>query len=77
MKTEIDLTSPIARSGEPTYASIIRNRSGMDAGEIDFGARVFHIEELSDYDKQSICDTAYALYETICRHTEKKAKNDK
>jgi hypothetical protein len=75
MKGEMmNLTLPIARSGEPIYASIIRNRSGVDSGDIDYGARVFEIEKLSEGDKQDICDTAYALYKTICQYTGKKAK---
>ncbi len=71
-----DPTKPIARGGEPIYASIIRNQSGVDSGNIDFGARVFAIEKLSDTDQQDICDIAYALYLTICRYTEKKATNE-
>jgi len=68
-----DLTLPIARSGEQQFACIMRNRSGIDAGEIDMGVRVFSIQNLSDYDKQSICDTAYAMYKTICDYTGKQA----
>jgi len=71
-KQKTDLTKPIARMGEPIYASIIRNRSGMDSGSIDMGVRVLEIEELCDADKQAICNTAFALYESVCRHTGKK-----
>ncbi len=67
-----ELMLPIARTGEPIYASIVRNRSGVDSGEIDYGCRVFDIEELSGSDKQSICDTAYALYRSICQCTGKR-----
>ena len=61
------LYTPIAREGEPIYASIIRNRSGMDAGHIDYGCRMDAIADLCDAEKQDIVDIAYALYENICR----------
>lgn len=48
-----DLTLPIARSGEQQFACIMRNRSGMDAGEIDMGVRVFSIAKLCDGEKQA------------------------
>jgi hypothetical protein len=70
------LCEPIARGGEPIYASIVRNRSGIDSGCIDYGCRVIAIEELCDGDKQDIADTAYALYESVCRASGKKAVRD-
>ena len=77
-KKEVNpLTLPIARSGELIYATIMRNRSGMDSGQIDMGVRVFDIQELPEWDKQAICDTAFAMYKTICRNTNKKATNDR
>lgn len=72
----MDLTTPIARGGEPIYASIMRNRSGFDSGEIDYGHRVEATAALGEHDKQSITDTAYALYESVCRETGKQSKRD-
>lgn len=55
-------TSRIARDGETEFAAIVRNRSGVDSGEIDFGLKHGEIiDSLSDHDKQSLVDTAYAL----------------
>jgi len=68
------LCEPIARKGEPIYASIVRNRSGIDSGCIDYGCRVFEIEKMCDGDKQDIADTAFALYESVCRYSGKKAR---
>jgi hypothetical protein len=67
-----DYTRRIARTGEPEYACIMRNRSGIDAGNIDFGLR--DLQHLSEADKQDICDTALVLYESICRQTKKQAQ---
>jgi len=72
-----DLTTPIARKGESIYASIHRRRSGIDAGCIDMGVRSFEIEKLCDADKQDICNTALAVYETICNHAGMKSAHDK
>lgn len=71
------LCIPIARGGEQIFASIIRNSSGMDAGCIDYGCRTYELERLCDGEKQDIADTAYALYQSICRAADKKAKNDR
>lgn len=76
-KSDDDLTRPIARSGEQQFAAIMRNRSGMDAGNIDYGLRVFAVENLGDGEKQDICDTAFALYQNICQYAGLRAKNDK
>lgn len=55
-------TSRCARTGETEFAAIVRNRSGQDAGEIDFDLKHgLVIDELSDTDKQSLVDTAFAL----------------
>ena len=70
------LTEPIARGGESIYASIVRNRSGIDSGCIDFGLRTFVVEKLSEGDKQDIADAAFALYESICRATSRCAERD-
>lgn len=69
-----ELCKPIARTGEPIYVSIIRNRSGMDVGDIDFGLRVGAVEKLSDRDKKDIVDVAYLLYEGVCNAAEKRSK---
>ena len=66
---------PIARSGEQQFACILRNRSGVSSGEIDFGARF--IDELSDGDQQDAVNAAYSVYEKWCRETGKKAARDK
>ena len=71
------LCVPIARTGEQIFASIIRNRSGMDSGCIDYACRTIAIEELYEGEKQDIADTAFALYQSVCRASGKKAKNDK
>lgn len=72
-QTRPDYTTPIARPGEQQFAAIVRNRSGMDSGCIDFGLR-----ELSYWpsEAQDFCDTAFALYRAICDQTGLKAKND-
>lgn len=69
-----DYTIPIARVGEEQFAAIKRNRSGFDAGEIDFALR--SLDDLGEYDKQQITDTAFGLYQAICRQTNRKATND-
>jgi len=74
--TENPLCTKIARSGEPIYASIMRNRSGIDSGCIDYGCRVCAIGDLDDADKQDIADTAFALYESVCRAAGTRAKKD-
>lgn len=56
-----DYTKRIAREGEQEFATIIRNRSGISSGEIDFGAR--SIDELCDYDKMRVVDCCLLLYE--------------
>lgn len=66
-----DLTEPIAKSGEQIYATILRNRSGMDAGCIDYGARVFAIRDLCEGEQRDIIATGYALYSNIMRYCDK------
>lgn len=56
-----DYKQPIARTGEDQFACIVRNRSGIDAGRIDMGAR--SIEHLSAYDQQDAVNSAYSVYE--------------
>ena len=63
---ENDFTQPIARHGEPIFASIIRNRSGIDAGEIDYAYRSPK-KIFCDQDKEDIATTALLLYESISR----------
>lgn len=69
-----DYTLPIAREGEQQFACILRNRSGQSAGEIDMGVRDVTI--LCDAEQQDVVDTAYAIYETVCDQTKKKAWRD-
>lgn len=67
-----DYTIPIARTGEQQFACVLRNRSGIDAGSIDMGARF--IDELCDGDQQAAVDSAFAIYEKWCRETGKRAR---
>lgn len=69
-----DWTSPLARTGESQYAVIVRNRSGIDAGCIDFTARM--IDELGDGDKQDAVSSAFSLYTTWRDSTGKRAPRD-
>ena len=55
-----DYTTPIARAGEQQFACILRNRSGIDSGRIDFGARF--IDELCETDQRDAVNMAYAVY---------------
>jgi len=68
-------TNPIARSGEQQFACIMRNRSGVSSGEIDFGARF--VDELSEVDQQDAIEAAYSVYLKWCRECGKKSKRDK
>lgn len=61
---------PIAREGETEYASIHRNRSGHDAGAIDYGIRVSLIEDLSPAEKQDLLATAEAMLRSIRKYCE-------
>lgn len=54
-----DYTQPIARTGEQQFGCILRNRSGFDAGKIDFGAR--DCSGVPDADHQAIVDAVFAL----------------
>lgn len=69
-----DYTLPIARPGEQQFACIMRNRSGFDAGEIDFGLR--DLAYLSPGEQRDITETAYALYRIVCKQTGLKSKWD-
>ena len=68
-------TKPIARTGEQQFACILRNRSGVSSGEIDFGARF--IDHLSDSEQQTAIDCVYAVYEKWCSETGKRSTRDK
>lgn len=72
-----DLAQPIARRGESQYVCILRNRSGINAGNIGFAIRTCAIEELADGEKQDIVNAAFAVYESICDTTCKKSTRDK
>jgi len=69
-----DYSLPIARTGEAQFACIVRNRSGIDAGLIDFGMR--SIDHLCDADQQAAINSVFAVYEEWCRNTGKKALRD-
>ncbi len=62
-----DYTLPIARSGEQQFGAIVRNRSGMDAGELDYGAR--DITHLHPSEQQDAVNAAYCLYQSFCNQT--------
>jgi hypothetical protein len=69
-----DYSLPIARDGEQQFACILRNRSGMDSGNIDMAARF--LTGLSDGDQQAAVNSAYAIYEKWCHETGKRAPRD-
>lgn len=73
-KTLEGYDSPIAKTGEQQFACVLKNRSGVSAGEIDFGARF--IDALSDGDQQDAIEAAYSIYLKWCRETGKKSKRD-
>ncbi len=74
MNIDTQNTTHIARAGETEYAAIVRNRSGQDAGEIDFGLKTGPvIDDLSDGDKQRLVDVAYALAKACEMATGKQA----
>jgi len=52
----------IGRTGEAIFASIVRQRSGMSAGEIEGITR--SIEHLSKAAQQEAVDAAYVIYLT-------------
>lgn len=70
MPVRTDYTTPIARTGEQQFACILRNRSGISSGEIDFGAR--SINELSEGDQQDAIDSLLCVYRKWCNETSKK-----
>lgn len=62
---------PIPREGEQQFASIHRNRSGENAGGIDYGIRVADIDNLSPAEKDELLRTSAAMHECIkeyCKH---------
>ena len=67
----VDYRRPIARANEPQYAAIIRNRSGMDSGKLDFALRDCTI--LPEQEQQEVVDTAFMLYEAMCRQLNRKS----
>ena len=65
-------TYPIARAGEEQFACIVRNRSGIDAGRIDFGARF--IRHLSESEQQDAIESVYSVYQKWCSETGKTSR---
>jgi hypothetical protein len=57
----------VSRSGEFQYAAIHRDRSGQDAGSINYAARVGSIDALADPEKRSIIRCAEQLLDSIRR----------
>ena len=65
---------PIAREDEQQFAAVLRNRSGIDAGQIDFGLR--DCTSLSEAEQQDLVDTCYALYAAASGQLGRKARCD-
>jgi hypothetical protein len=63
------LAEPIARTGEPIYASIQRERSGVDSGVISPRARIMAVEELCDEDQKDIVSASLILLEMVLDNT--------
>ena len=59
----------LIREGEKAFASIISTRSGVDSGGIYYRLDVMACRKMSEVCKQELVDTAYALYQSICKHT--------
>lgn len=68
-----DYTKPIARTGEQQYACIMRERSGIDAGNIDYGLR--DITHMGD-GGQTAVNVIFSLYEAACDQTGLRAEKD-
>lgn len=71
-----DLTKPIARAGEQIYASIQRERSGIDSGKISPSVRVFAVAALSPGDQGDMVSAALLLLEMVLDYTSEKSQND-
>lgn len=69
-----DFTSPIARTGEQQFACVLRNRSGVSSGDIDFGARF--IDSLCPGDQQDAIEAAYSIYQKWCAETGRRSRRD-
>ena len=69
-----DYTSPIARTGEQQFACVLRNRSGVSSGDIDFGARF--IDSLCPGDQQDAIEAAYSIYQKWCAETGRRSRRD-
>lgn len=68
-----DYTQPIARTGEQQYACIMRERSGIDAGNIDYGLR--DLTHMGD-GGQTAVNVIFSLYEAACDQTGLRAEKD-
>jgi hypothetical protein len=66
----------LIREGEKAFASIISTRSGVDSGGIYYRLDVMACMEMSEVCKQELVDTAYALYQSICKHTSHNANDN-
>lgn len=55
----------IAREGETEYAVICRQRSGQDAGEIDYGLNIAAIHSLSADDRKELVKTAEQMTKAL------------
>ena len=63
-----DYTAPIARAGEPQFGALLINRSGVGAGEVDFGYRS-PPDNWTPEEKGDLATAALMLYEAIVRDT--------
>ena len=69
------LLNSIARVGEPMYAAIIRNRSGINSRRIDMGVRCGAITDLGPEQKDCI-NTAFALLDSVLTSCDKENRRD-
>lgn len=59
------LPDHLARAGEPEYAVICRQRSGIESGRMDYVLPVQRIESLCPADKRDLLSTAEAMLERL------------
>ena len=64
---DLDYTAPIHHPNEQAFAAVIRNRSGVDAGEIDLVLR--DLSGLTDLDQIDVVSLLWTLYRAACRQT--------
>lgn len=55
----------LACEGETEYAVVKCNRSGQDAGEIDYAIDVDKVESLTPCERTELCTVVRHLYEAL------------